>query len=285
MFHRESVSGVTGTPHEVRLSSFQALVLGILQGLGEFLPISSSGHLIVVPWLLGWEVQSLSFDVALHLGTLAAVLYAFAGDWRTIIAGSWYGLRKGHPFAEPEGRLLGLLALGSVPAAVTGLLLEDWAETVFRSPALVATTMALMGAVLFLADRRAEHAGPPRPVTLRSALLIGCAQALALVPGVSRSGSTITMGLFLGYRREEAARFSFLLATPITFGAALLKVPHLFEGGDLVRILIGMIAAAVVGFLSIRVLLRYVRTRTYRPFVVYRLAFAAIVVILLLVRG
>jgi undecaprenyl-diphosphatase len=264
---------------------FQALVLGILQGLGEFLPISSSGHLIVAPWLLGWDVQSLSFDVALHVGTLAAVLWAFRGDWATIAGRTWHGLRQGRPLAEPEGRLLGLLAVGSVPAAVAGLLLEDWAETVFRSPALVAATMALMGVVLFLADRRAQHAGPPAPVTLRDAVLIGCAQALALVPGVSRSGATITMGLFLGYRREEAARFSFLLATPITFGAALLKVPHLFEGADLGPVLIGMVAAAVVGFLSIRVLLTYVRTRTYRPFVVYRLAFAALVAVVLLVRG
>lgn len=267
------------------MSAFQALVLGVLQGLGEFLPISSSGHLIVMPWLLGWDVQSLSFDVALHVGTLAAVLWAFRGDWLAIIARTWHGLRRGRPFAEPEGRLLGLLALGSVPAAVAGLLLEDWAETVFRSAALVATTMGLMGIVLFLADRRAEHAEAPRPVTLRDALLIGCAQALALVPGVSRSGATITMGLFLGYRREEAARFSFLLATPITFGAALLKVPHLFDGGDLVPILVGMIAAAVVGFLSIRLLLTYVRTRTYRPFVVYRLAFAAVVWAVILARA
>ncbi|HVR72492.1 MAG TPA: undecaprenyl-diphosphate phosphatase [Vicinamibacteria bacterium] len=266
------------------MSWFQALVLGVLQGLGEFLPISSSGHLIVAPWLLGWPVQSLSFDVALHVGTLAAVLWAFRRDWWTILGRTWQGARRGAPFAEPEGRLLGLLALGSVPAAVAGLFLEDWAETVFRSPALVGVTMALMGLVLYLADRRAEHAAPPRAVTLRDAVLIGCAQALALVPGVSRSGATITMGLFLGFRREEAARFSFLLATPITFGAALLKVPHLFEGAELAPVVIGMVAAAVVGFLSIRVLLTYVRTRTYRPFVAYRLAFAALVALVLLVR-
>ena len=267
------------------MSNFQALVLGILQGLGEFLPISSSGHLIVAPWLLGWPVQSLAFDVALHVGTLAAVLYAFIGDWKTIFARAWHGLRQGNPLAEPEGRLLGQLALASVPAAVAGLLLEDWAETVFRSPALVATDMALLGVLLYFADRRADRAGEPRPVTLRDAMLIGCAQALALVPGVSRSGATITMGLFLGYRRQEAARFSFLLATPITFGAALLKVPHLFEAGELTPVLIGMVAAAVVGFLSIRVLLAYVRTRTYRPFVVYRLLFAAGVWAVIVARG
>jgi undecaprenyl-diphosphatase len=267
------------------VTDFQALVLGILQGLGEFLPISSSGHLIVAPWLLGWPVQSLAFDVALHVGTLAAVLYAFIGDWKTIFGRAWHGLRQGNPLSEPEGRLLGMLALASIPAAVAGLLLEDWAETVFRSPALVATDMALLGILLFFADRRADRAQQARPVTLRDAMLIGCAQALALVPGVSRSGATITMGLFLGYRREEAARFSFLLATPITFGAALLKVPHLFEAGRLGPVLIGMVAAAVVGFLSIRVLLAYVRTRTYRPFVVYRLLFAVGVWAVILLRG
>jgi len=268
------------------LSAFQALVLGVLQGLGEFLPISSSGHLIVAPWLLGWEVQSLSFDVALHVGTLAAVLYAFAGDWRRIIGRTWAGVRRGQPLAEPEGRLLGRLVLASVPAGIAGLLLEDWADTVFRSPALVATNMGVMGLILYMADRRAEHAGPPAPVTLQDALLIGCAQALALVPGVSRSGATITMGLFLGYRREDAARFSFLLATPITVAAALLKVPHLFGGGDdIVPLLIGIASAAVVGLSSIRVLLTYVRTRTYRPFVVYRLIFDASVWAVVLARG
>jgi undecaprenyl-diphosphatase len=266
------------------LTPAQALVLGILQGLGEFLPISSSGHLIVVPWLLGWPPQSLSFDVALHLGTLAAVLYAFIGDWVRLAGGAWRGLRRGRPFSEPEGRQLGLLALASVPAAVAGLLLDDWAETAFRSPALVAATMAALGAVLMLADRRADR-GEGEAVSAGHALLIGTAQALALVPGVSRSGATISMALLLGYRREAAARFSFLLATPITFGAAVLKVPHLLQGGDVGLVLIGMAAAAVVGFLSIRVLLAYVRTRDYRPFVYYRFAFAALVAAVILVRG
>jgi undecaprenyl-diphosphatase len=263
----------------------QALALGILQGLGEFLPISSSGHLIVVPWLLGWPPQSLSFDVALHLGTLAAVLYAFAGDWARLLAGAGRSLLQGRPLASPEGRQLGLLALASVPAAVAGVLLDDWAETAFRAPGLVAATMAVMGAVLLVADRRAGSA-ESEAVSLRDALLIGTAQALALVPGVSRSGATISMALLLGYRREAAARFSFLLATPITFGAALVKVPHLLQGGgDTGPVLAGMAAAAVVGLLSIKVLLAYVRTRDYRPFVYYRFAFAALVLAVILVRG
>jgi undecaprenyl-diphosphatase len=264
------------------VSRLEAFVLGLVQGLGEFLPISSSGHLIVVPWLLGWPPHSLAFDVALHLGTLFAVAAAFASDWRRLLESGLRGLASGRPFAEADGRLLWLLAAASVPGAVAGLLLDDWAETVFRSPALVALTMALLGIVLWLADRRP---GAGEGVSWRDGLLIGLAQALAIVPGVSRSGATISMGLFLGYRREEAARFSFLLALPITLGAALVKVPTLLrETTDLGGVLLGMAAAAVSGFLAIRFLLRYVRTRDYRPFVYYRLLFSLVVVVVLLVR-
>lgn len=266
------------------MSTAQAIWLGVLQGLGEFLPISSSGHLIVFPWLLGWKVQSLAFDVALHLGTLVAVLAAFAGDWWRLFKGAAAGLRERR--LTPEARMLGLLVLASIPAGVAGLLLEEWAETVFRSPGLVATTMALMGGVLYFADGRATAGeGLDSAMSLRDALLIGTAQALALVPGVSRSGATISMALMLGHRRQEAARFSFLLATPITAGAALLKVPHLFHNADLGLVLPGMLAAAVVGLLSIRVLLAYVKTRNYRPFAYYRWAFAAMVFVVLLARG
>lgn len=266
------------------MTVLQAFVLGLVQGLGEFLPISSSGHLIAVPWLLGWEEHGLSFDVALHLGTLAAVLYAFARDWVVILGSALRGLRARKPLAEPGGRLLLQLALASVPGALAGLALEDWAETVFRSPLLVAGSMALMGAVLWLADTRAPS-GAGGEMSTRDALLIGLAQALALVPGVSRSGATISMALFLGYRREAAARFSFLLATPITFGAALLKVPKLFEGGLTPELAVGMASAAFFGFLAIRVLLAWVRTRDYRPFVAYRFGLAALVVGAFLVRG
>jgi undecaprenyl-diphosphatase len=267
------------------MSTLQAIVLGMVQGLGEFLPISSSGHLVVVPWLLGWPEHGLSFDVALHVGTLAAVLYAFFDDWRRLLAAGVRGVISGRPFADPDSRLLWLLAAASVPGAVAGLLLEDRAESAFRSPALVAAAMAVMGIVLFVADRGARGTGEARGVTLRDALLIGAAQALAIVPGVSRSGATISMGLVLGYRREEAARFSFLLATPIVVGAAALKSRYLFAPGQGVQVLAGMVTAAVFGFASIRVLLAYVRTRDYRPFVYYRLLFAALVAAVLLVRG
>jgi undecaprenyl-diphosphatase len=268
------------------MSHFQAAVLGALQGLGEFLPISSSGHLIVFPWLVGWPEHPLSFDVALHLGTLVAVLLAFAGDWIAMARALLRGLAKGRPFADPEARLLGLLALASIPGGIAGLLLESWADTTFRSPLIVAAAMAVLGAVLFVADRHAPSGeGSVLTISVRDAILIGIAQALAIIPGVSRSGSTISMALLLGHRREEAARFSFLLATPITFGAAVHKLPKFLHAGGLSVPLTGMIVAAIFGLLSIRLLLSYVRTKDYAPFVYYRWAFAVVVVAVFLVRS
>jgi undecaprenyl-diphosphatase len=267
------------------VTTVRAVVLGILQGLGEFLPISSSGHLIAVPWLMGWPDSGLAFDVALHLGTLAAVAFAFWRDWARMIGAGLRGLAGGKPFADPDARLLWYVALATIPGAVAGKLLDEWAETVFRSPALVALMMALMGVVLWAADRRAAPAGETRDITLREALLIGLAQAMAIVPGTSRSGATISMALFLGQRRESAARFSFLLALPITLGAALVKVPHLLRASaDTGPVVAGMVAAAVSGFLAIRLLLAYVRVRDYKPFVYYRFAFALLVWGVLLVR-
>ena len=267
------------------MSALHALVLGVLQGLGEFLPISSSGHLIVVPWLLGWADSGLAFDVALHLGTLVAVALAFWRDWLRLCQGGVRGLLSGRPLADPDARLLLYLALATVPGAVAGVLLDKWAETVFRAPGLVALMMALMGAILWAADRRAGTGSGADVVSLRDALLIGFAQALAIVPGTSRSGATISMALFLGHKREAAARFSFLLALPITAGAALVKVPALLRSGaDTTPVLLGMAAAAVSGIFAIRLLLGYVRTRTYLPFSLYRFAFAALVWVVLFLR-
>jgi len=267
------------------MSMLQAGVLGLVQGLGEFLPISSSGHLILIPWLLGWPEHTLAFDVALHIGTLAAVLAAFAADWWQMAHAFGRGLARGRPFAEPGGRLLGLLALASVPGAICGLLLEHWAETVFRSPGLVASALALMGGVLLAADRFGAGRRAPGDMPLPHAVLIGLAQALAVIPGVSRSGATISAALLLGHRREESARFSFLLATPITAGAALVKAKELLHAPELAPILLGMAVACAAGLLSIRLLLHYVRSRDYSAFVYYRWAFAALVLVVLLVRS
>lgn len=268
------------------VSQLEALTLGVLQGLGEFLPISSSGHLVVAPWLLGWQEHGLAFDVALHLGTLLAVLCVYAGDWWRLLSTGIAGLLVGRPFQDEQARLLWRIALASVPGAIAGLLLDRWAETTLRAPQLVAVNMAVMGGVLMFADRRATGTLAAEQVSTRDALWIGLSQAAAVVPGVSRSGATISAALLLGYRREEAARFSFLISTPIILGAALVKVPKLLhETQDLGPAVTGTIAAALVGLLAIRVLLAYVRARDYRPFVYYRFLFAAVVLAVFFARG
>jgi undecaprenyl-diphosphatase len=259
------------------MSIFEDGFLGLLQGLGEFLPISSSAQLILIPWLLGWAEHPLSLDVALHVGTLVAVLVAFAADWVGLLKAGFSGLLRGDPFSGPEGRLLGFLLLASIPGGIAGLLLEKRAETVFRSPLVVASCLAAGGVVLLAADRLGAGAKPLGAMTAKDALLIGLSQGLAVIPGVSRSGITIAAALALGYPREASARFSFLLATPIILGAAALKVPHLLRSGDPTGILVGMAVSALVGLLAIRFLLGYVRKGTYIPFVVYRFLVALVV--------
>jgi undecaprenyl-diphosphatase len=267
------------------MSTSHAVILGAIQGLGEFLPISSSGHLIVVPWLLGWAEHSLAFDVALHVGTLVAVIYAFAGDWWRLVTAAARGAMRGNPFSEPDGKLLGFLALASVPGGIAGLALEKWADTVLRAPLLVAAAMSVMGAGLLAADRIGARVRKMESISISHALLIGISQAVAIVPGVSRSGVTIAMARLLGYEREDAARFSFLLATPIICGAALVKVPELVRAGaEMGPVLWGMVAAAIFGLLSIRGLLSYVRARSYAPFVYYRFLFTVVVVAAVLLR-
>ena len=268
------------------MNLIEAIILGIVQGAGEFLPISSSGHLIAVPWLLGYKEHSLAFDVALHLGTLVAVAGALLGDWLKMIGGAFESLRtEGNPFASEDGRRLGFLAIASIPGGIFGLLLNDLAESAFRNPLLVALTMTLMGLVLWFSDSKSSNTRGIEAWTLRDALIMGFAQALALVPGVSRSGATISAARFLGYERNVAARLSFLMALPVTLGAVILKVPSLLRGGLDAVLLAGIVTAAVVGVLSIRVLFAWVRTRSYLPFVIYRFAFAALIVIVWLARN
>jgi undecaprenyl-diphosphatase len=267
------------------MNLIEAVILGIVQGAGEFLPISSSGHLIVVPWLLGYQEHSLAFDVALHLGTLVAVAGALIGDWVKMIGGALTSLKDhGNPFASEDGRRLGFLAIASIPGGVFGLLLNDLAESTFRSPLIVAVTMTVMGFILWRADSKSIHEKRLETWTLRDALIMGFAQALALVPGVSRSGATISAARFLGYERNAAARLSFLMALPVTLGAVVLKVPKLFHGGLDPVLLTGIVTAAVVGVLSIKVLFAWVRTRSYLPFVLYRYAFSVLIIIVWLAR-
>src|SRR6266852_6952247 len=211
------------------MSVLQAIVLGIVQGLAEFLHISSSAHLILVPWLFGWQDPGLAFDVALHWGTLVAVLAVFWRDWIRLIRAGAASLLDRRIGDDPDRRLFWALVVSSIPAAVVGKLFHETVEETVRSPLIIAGTMSVMGIVLWLADRRGAKNRPEGDMRIPEALGIGVAQAFALVPGVSRSGSTISVGLFLGFTREEIARFSFLMSTPIIFGAGALKLPQMLR--------------------------------------------------------
>ncbi|MEI6046877.1 MAG: undecaprenyl-diphosphatase UppP [Chloroflexota bacterium] len=288
----------------------QAIVLGAVQGLAEFIPISSSAHLIIVPWLFGWDdpfIDSLGFDVALHLGTLVSVLIYFAADWvRYLRAGFNSILRQPLPaqaeLAEQEKtnrRLAWFLILGCIPGGLIGVLFESKINDQFHDPLhpenfktgllIIAGVMVLLGLILLLAERFAQHKRPLEQLTLKDAVIIGFAQALAIIPGVSRSGSTITAGLAIGLTRDTAARFSFLLGTPIIAGAGAKKILDLVKGGitgDQIGLVVaGFITAAMVGYWCIRFLLAYLRKGKTYVFVGYRWAVALLIVGVVLLRG
>ena len=270
----------------------QALIMGIVQGLTEFLPVSSSGHLIIVPFVFGWDdpfITSLAFSVMLHIGTLLALLVYFRADWFRLVPAGLAAIRDRSFRADPDRRLAWLLVAATIPAAVAGFLLNDLIATAFRAPGLVVVTLVAGAAILWLADRWGARTKGVEDVSFPLAIGLGAAQALALVPGISRSGISISAARFAGLDREAAARFSFLMATPITAGAALFEVRKLATGEALVTVslgplVVGMIAAFVSGTLAIGFLLRYLRTRSLNVFVAYRLAVAAVVVVVWLAR-
>ncbi len=263
----------------------QAIVLGIVQGLTEFLPISSTAHLRVVPLLLGWADPGLSFDVAMHVGTLAAVLAYFFRDWIQVL-GQGFGLRVGHdPMLAKNRNLLWLLAIASIPAGIIGLLFERQADTVLRSLYVIAATAIGIGLVMWLAEYMGRKRKNMAGISLRDALTIGISQALAVIPGVSRSGITISAGLFRNLDRETAARFSFLLSTPVIAAAAAKKYWDIHKEGGIpadmhLPLIVGILTSAITGFIVIRFFLNFLRSRSLAFFICYRLIFGIIVVAL-----
>jgi undecaprenyl-diphosphatase len=266
---------------------FEAIILGIVQGITEFLPISSSAHLILLPWMFGWQgtlVDSLNFDVALHAGTLVAILAFFWRDWFHLLKKFFSGLGDG-TWKTGEGRLVWFIVLATIPAGILGVKYEHVVEESFRNPLLIAAALAVISIVMWAADRFSAKVASLDRMTLGHSVIIGCAQAIALVPGVSRSGSTIIAGLLTGYTRESAARFSFLLSTPVIAGAAVLKLHKLhLAPGEALPFVMGTAVSAAVGYFSIKFLLRYLNRHSLNLFVWYRLALAAGVVVLWLVR-
>ncbi len=273
----------------------QAIVIGILQGLTEFIPVSSSAHLELAPWIAGWPsggvIGSLSFDVFLHLGTLLALLGYFARDWVRLLGAALASIRERRVGADPDRRLAWLLILATVPAALIGFIGEDLIDSALHADTdtvrlLIAGFMVLGAVVLWLADRLGSRHRDISGLDAPSALAIGLSQALALLPGISRSGATISAGLALGLTRESAARFSFLLATPITLGAGLYGSRHLLgvshTSVEWLAIGAGLAAAAISGMLAIGFLLSWLRRRSVTVFSVYRVAFAGLIVVLVM---
>lgn len=250
----------------------QAIILGLVQGLGEFLPISSSAHLVLTPWFFHWNDPGLTFDVALHFGTLVAVIAYF---WRDIISLVVSGLTRPRSL---DGRLFWYLIVASIPGAIAGVILEDYAETIFRSPLIIALMLTIMGIGLWWGDRVGIKKRRLEEVSLRDSLIVGISQALAIIPGVSRSGITMTAGLMTGMKRETAARFSFLMSIPIIAGAALLKITDLTLQDLNMEFITGVLTAGIVGFLAIKFLLQYLRQGSYLIFTWYRIILAALVV-------
>lgn len=271
----------------------QALIMGIVQGLTEFLPVSSSGHLILVPYLFGWDdpfITSLAFSVMLHIGTLVALLAYFRGDWLRLIPAGLATIRERSFRDDPDRRLAWLLVAATVPAAIVGFLFSDFFESGIREPALVAITLVVGGVVLWLADGIGAESREVEDVTFPIATGIGLAQAVALIPGISRSGISISAGRLSGLGRPAAARFAFLMATPITVGAIVFEARKLLTGEagvqvDLLPLIVGMVTSLLAGFAAIHFMLRYLRTQSLRVFVWYRFMLAAIVIAVFLIRG
>ena len=280
----------------------EAIILGIVQGLTEFLPVSSTAHLDLVPWLvtrLGiakWSDPGLTFDVALHVGTLFAILLYFWRTWIQILGAAFGG--KVVRFSETsdnqrdltpeeqnrERRLLWYMVAATIPAALAGAGLEKRIETTFRAPALVASMLIIVAIIMWLAERVSRYNKPLSQITFVDAMMVGILQAFAVIPGVSRSGITIAGGLFRNFTRDAAARFSFLLSTPIIAGAALLKAHHVMkEGlppGMATGFVVGMIVSAVVGYATIAWFIRYLQTKDLKVFIVYRILLGIAILLL-----
>jgi undecaprenyl-diphosphatase len=269
---------------------YQAIVLALVQAFTEFLPVSSTAHLTLFPWLLGWQDPGLAFDVALHAGTLVAVLLYFFKDWMTL---ALCGVGLKYPAIAPSEevaqhkKLFWYMVIGTIPGGLLGALLERKIEDHFRTPYVIAISMIAVALVMWWADSKSRLTRPLEHSNVGDALTIGTAQALALCPGVSRSGITITAGLFRGFTREAATRFSFLLSTPLIAGAVVSHLPKLIKlhkaGGldlPLSTLLISILVSGIVGYFVIAFFLRYLQTHTLKVFIFYRLLFGIIVLVL-----
>ena len=257
----------------------QNIILGIVQGIGEFLPISSSAHLILVPYLLGWGESSMAFDIALHFGTLLAVLVVFFRDWWDLFIGACQKVVHGKD--SFNNRMFWYLVIATIPGALLGFLLDDLVEGVFRKQIwLIASALAVMGVLIFLGDRWADKHYKTetdfKHITLKQAALIGLSQALAIIPGFSRSGTTILTARLMGLSKSAATKFTFLLSVPIIAGATVLKITELEISTE---VIVGIITSFIVGLFTIKFLLNYIKNHDFSVFAIYRIVFAIIILV------
>jgi len=260
------------------MSIFQAIIYGIVQGIGEFLPISSTAHLVLLPWLFGWQDPGNVFDVALHLGTAVAVISFFFKDWLNLISA---GLTK--PKSQ-DGRLFWLIVLATIPGALFGVVLDKYMGT-FRNPALIGIMLIVMGIILYTADKYGKSNIEIKETGMKRSLIIGISQVFAIIPGVSRSGVTMTVGRSMGMDRESIARFTFLMSAPIILGDGLYHAKDLLHTSiDKAPFFTAMITAAIVGVLSIKFLLDYLKKKGFGIFTVYRFILGILIIIVSFLR-
>ncbi len=265
------------------MTAFESLVLGIVQGVTEFLPISSTAHLRIVPALAGWSDPGAAFTAVLQLGSLLAVVGYFLPELLRMLRAAWVAVTDRSRPPEPAARHLLYLVVGTLPVGIAGLAFKHAVEGALRSLWVISAALIVVALALALVERTAARTRDFDSIGLRDALIIGCAQALALVPGTSRSGITLLAALAIGFRRESAARFSFLLSVPAVAAAGIFELPKLLRGRDVggSALAIGLLAAAVSGYASIAWLLRFLRARSTMPFVVYRIALGVLLLALL----
>ena len=261
------------------MSLLEAIIYGILQGLGEFLPISSTAHITLAPWFFGWKDPGLSFDIALHLGTLAAVVMFFWKDWIRLIKAGLTDVKS------TDGKLFWYLVLACIPGGVLGVLFEEQIETTFRNPLLIGIMFIVMGIVIYAADKFSKSEIELKDIGLKRSFLIGVSQALAMIPGVSRSGITMAAGRAMNIKREDAARFTFLLSTPFIFLSGVYKAKDLLSVSiDTLPFVVAILTSAVVGLFSIKFLLDYLKRKGFGVFAVYRIILGIVVIVTALIR-
>ncbi|MCB0416145.1 MAG: undecaprenyl-diphosphatase UppP [Bdellovibrionaceae bacterium] len=271
------------------MTFFQACVLGLVQGLTEFLPVSSSAHLILFPWFFGWQDPGLAFDVFLHVGTLVAVFVYFARDWLHLLSAGLRSVIERRIGFERERLVFWMMVVGNVPAVLAGVLLHDYAETFFRTPLLICVTLSVVGFLLYWIDGRAPTIKGIEELKLGDAIWIGVAQACAIIPGVSRSGATMTMGRALGLRRRASARFSFLLSFPIILGACAYELKgfdaSVFGGVPASHLIGGFVCSTLSGLFAIHFLMRVLQIADYKWFAWYRIALAGLILVWSVMSG